>query len=204
VLEVRTGTGELIWRWDRDGKKPVQAIPPQVAVDMVGMMTKVVEEGTARRATLDGIRAAGKTGTTNAYRDAWFVGYTGNFVCGVWFGNDDYKPMHQMTGGSLPAQTWHEIMAYAHQGIELKPIPGLGPQAPSARPAVAESKKDGEAPPSRPASLLTKRGADALVRVERLMDDATRALAISGAPTTATDAQGASAKANPVASTSER
>jgi len=103
VLEVRTGTGELIWRWDRDGKKPVQAIPAQVAVDMVGMMTKVVEEGTARRATLDGIRAAGKTGTTNAYRDAWFVGYTGNFVCGVWFGNDDYKPMHQMTGGSLPA-----------------------------------------------------------------------------------------------------
>src|SRR5262249_52145228 len=187
-------------------KKPVQAIPPQVAVDMVGMMTKVVEEGTARRATLDGIRAAGKTGTTNAYRDAWFVGYTGNFVCGVWFGNDDYKPMHQMTGGSLPAQTWHEIMAYAHQGIELKPIPGLGPQAPSARPVVAENKKDKEAdaPASRPNSVLTKRGADALVRVERLMDEATRALAISGAPTRATDAQGASAKANPVASTSER
>ena len=126
LLEVRSGAGELIWRWDRDGKKPVQVIPPQVAVDMVGMMTKVVEEGTARRAILDGIRAAGKTGTTNAYRDAWFVGFTGNFVCGVWFGNDDYKVMHQMTGGSLPAQTWHEIMAYAHQGVELRPIPGIG------------------------------------------------------------------------------
>jgi len=99
VLEVRSGAGELIWRWDRDGKKPVQDIPPQVAFDMVNMMTKVVEEGTARRAILDGIRAAGKTGTTNAYRDAWFVGYTGNFVCGVWFGNDDYKTMNQMTGG---------------------------------------------------------------------------------------------------------
>ena len=183
------GTGELIWRWDRDGKKPVQAIPPQVAVDMVGMMTKVVEEGTARRATLDGIRAAGKTGTTNAYRDAWFVGYTGNFVCGVWFGNDDYKPMHQMTGGSLPAQTWHEIMAYAHQGIELKPIPGLGPQAPSTRPAVAENNKDKEAevPASRPNSVLTKRGADALVRVERLMDDATRALVTRAEPTKSSD-----------------
>ncbi len=83
ILEVRSGAGELIWRWDRDGKKPLQVIPPQVAVDMVGMMTKVVEEGTARRAILDGIRAAGKTGTTNSYRDAWFVGYTGNFVCGV-------------------------------------------------------------------------------------------------------------------------
>jgi len=187
VLEVRSGAGELIWRWDRDGKKPVQVIPPQVAVDMVGMMTKVVEEGTARRAILDGIRAAGKTGTTNAYRDAWFVGYTGNFVCGVWFGNDDYKVMHQMTGGSLPAQTWHEIMAYAHQGVELRPIPGIGGQVPRA--GVAEAKREGSPEGGRP-SVLTKRGAEALLRVERLMDDATRALAAGGQPNKTTDAQG--------------
>ena len=191
VLEVRSGAGELIWRWDRDGKKPVQVNTPQVAMDMNMMMNKVVEEGTGRRAILDGIKAAGKTGTTNAYRDAWFVAFTGNMVCGVWFGNDDYTVMHQMTGGSLPAMTWHEIMAYAHQGIELKPIPGLGPQAPSARPVVAENKKDKEsdtpAPASRPNSVLTKRGADALVRVERLMDDATRALAARGEPTKSSD-----------------
>jgi penicillin-binding protein 1A len=186
LLEVRTGAGELIWRWDRDGKKPLQVITPQVAMDMNMIMSKVVEEGTARRAILDGIKAAGKTGTTNAYRDAWFVGYTGNMVCGVWFGNDDYTAMHQMTGGSLPAMTWREIMAYAHQGIELKPIPGLGPQAPSAA-RVAEDKKEGEAPASRPNSVLTKRGADALVRVERLMDDATRALAARGEMTKASD-----------------
>ena len=203
VLEVRSGAGELIWRWDRDGKKPVQVITPQVAMDMNMMMSKVVEEGTARRAILDGIRSAGKTGTTNAYRDAWFVAFTGNMVCGIWFGNDDYTVMHQMTGGSLPAMTWHEIMAYAHQGIELKPIPGLGPQAPSARPVVAEGKKDGDAPASRPASLLTKRGADALVRVERLMDDATRELATRAEPTKASD----NATARPqgtVASASDR
>jgi penicillin-binding protein 1A len=187
VLEVRSGAGELIWRWDRDGKKPVQVIPPQVAVDMVGMMTKVVEEGTARRAILDGIRAAGKTGTTNAYRDAWFVGYTGNFVCGVWFGNDDYKVMHQMTGGSLPAQTWHEIMAYTHQGVELRPIPGIGGQVPRA--GVAEAKREGVPEGGRP-SILTKRGTEALLRVERLLDDATRALAAGGHPTKTTDAQG--------------
>ena len=188
VLEVRSGAGELIWRWDRDGKKPVQVLTPQVAMDMNMMMSKVVEEGTARRATLDGIKAAGKTGTTNAYRDAWFVGFTGNMICGIWFGNDDYQVMHQMTGGSLPAMTWHEIMAYAHQGIELKPIPGLGPQAPSvSRPVVAEGKKDGDVAPSRPTSVLTKRGADALVRVERLMDDATRALAVRGDMTKASD-----------------
>src|SRR4029079_18035549 len=131
ILELRTGAGELIWRWDRDGKKPVQVIPPSVAIDMVNMMTKVVEEGTARRAILDGIRAAGKTGTTNAYRDAWFVGYTGNFVCGVWFGNDDYSPTNRMTGGALPAMTWQKIMTYAHQGVEIKPLPGLSGPAPA-------------------------------------------------------------------------
>jgi penicillin-binding protein 1A len=188
ILEVRSGAGELIWRWDRDGNKPVQVIPPQVAVDMVGMMTKVVEEGTARRAILDGIRAAGKTGTTNAYRDAWFVGYTGNFVCGVWFGNDDYRVMNQMTGGSLPAQTWHEIMAYAHQGIELKPIPGVG-GAPAARAvaAAADTKKESTPDPGRPA-MLTRRGTEVLLRVERLMDDATRALATrESAKTTETE-----------------
>src|SRR5262249_43075503 len=108
ILEVRTGTGDLIWRFDRDGKKPVRVISPQVAHDMAMMMSKVVEEGTAKRAILDGIKAAGKTGTTNSYRDAWFVGFTGNYIAGVWFGNDDYTSTNRMTGGSLPAQTWHD------------------------------------------------------------------------------------------------
>ncbi len=186
VLEVRTGAGDLIWRFDRDGPKPIQVISPQVARDMAFMMNKVVEEGTGKRAILDGIKAGGKTGTTNSYRDAWFVGYTGNYVGGVWFGNDDYTSTNRMTGGALPAQTWHAIMAYAHQGVELKPYPGTAAtpvatrQAPPpvvvAAPAPG-SKTGSEVLPQRPA-LLTRRGADILVRVERLMDDATRALAI--------------------------
>ncbi len=192
ILEVRSGTGELIWRWDRDGKKPVQVIPPQVANDMNMMLSKVVEEGTARRAALEGIRSAGKTGTTNAHRDAWFVGYTGNFVAGIWFGNDDYSTMHQMTGGSLPAMTWQAIMSYAHQGIDLKTIPGLGPQAP-ARAVVADTKRESTQETARHA-VLTKRGADALLRVERLMDDATRALVARGEPSKTTDVQGATAQ----------
>src|SRR5205085_9023797 len=121
----RTPNGQTLWRWDRDGKKPEQVISPKVATDMIYMMSKVVEEGTAKRAILDGVRSAGKTGTTNAYRDAWFMGYTGNFVCGVWFGNDDYSPTNRMTGGSLPARTWHQIMAFAHQGIEIKQLQGV-------------------------------------------------------------------------------
>jgi len=177
IIEVRSGNGEVVWRFDRDGKKPEQVLRPQVALDMIFMMNKVVEEGTARRAQLEGIRAAGKTGTTNSYRDAWFVGYTGNYVCGVWFGNDDYSPTNRMTGGSLPAMTWHQIMAYAHQGVEIKPLPGL-PPAPPAAPAaqVAAAQKVGESPAPRP-TMLTKRSTDVLLRVERMMENASRGLA---------------------------
>ena len=146
VLEVRTGAGDLVWRFDRDGKKPVQAIPASVAADMSEMMSHVVSEGTARRATIDGIPTAGKTGTTNAYRDAWFVGYTGNFTCAVWYGNDDYSPTNRMTGGSLPAQTWHEIMVVAHQGVEMKEIPGIGmgQKLPPPAPAAARGHRRAE------------------------------------------------------------
>ena len=171
VLEVRTGAGELVWRFDRDGKKPEQVLRPQVAMDMNFMMNKVVEEGTGKRAILDGIKAAGKTGTTNAYRDAWFVGFTGNYVCGVWFGNDDYDSTNRMTGGSLPAMTWHDIMDYAHQGVELKPIPGVAPGPTPAAPQVAETEEAAGDTAPRP-TMLTRRAADVLLRVERLMDDA--------------------------------
>jgi penicillin-binding protein 1A len=174
ILEVRTGDGNLIWRFDRDGPKPRRALPAGVAADMIKMMNSVVESGTARRARLDGIVSAGKTGTTNNYRDAWFMGYTGNFVCGVWFGNDDYSPTNRMTGGALPAMTWHAIMEYAHQGIEIKQLPGVPvPVRPEAKVA---SGKPTEQPPPRP-TILSKRGAEILVRVERMMDDANRAMA---------------------------
>ncbi len=178
ILEVRSGSGETIWRWDRDeAKRTVQAIPPQVAADMAMMMNHVVEDGTAKRAMLDGIKAAGKTGTTNAYRDAWFVGYTGNFVCGVWYGNDDYSPLNRMTGGSLPAQTWHDIMAYAHQGIELRQVAGL-PKNPATVGPLLDNKGEG---PLRPA-MLTHRGMQTLLRVEELMDEAGRQLSARNGP----------------------
>jgi penicillin-binding protein 1A len=150
-------------------------------------MNHVVEEGTAKRAMLDGIKAAGKTGTTNAFRDAWFMGFTGNYVCGIWFGNDDYTPTNRMTGGSLPAQTWHDIMTYAHQGIEFKQIPGLpAPTGPQGK--VAEAA-NGSLETTQRAPSLTKRGIDILVGLERLMDDATRGLADRGAAGQRADAR---------------
>jgi penicillin-binding protein 1A len=178
VLEVRTGQGDLVWRWDRDGPKPRQAIPPNIAADMAGMMSHVVSEGTARRAALDGIPTAGKTGTTNAYRDAWFVGYTGNFTCAIWYGNDDYSPTNRMTGGSLPAQTWHDIMTAAHEGVEIRELAGVGmgeklPQTAQAAMAAAGNPKTLEIKPGPP-PVLTRRGADVLVRVEKLLDDAAK------------------------------
>jgi penicillin-binding protein 1A len=177
VLEVRTGAGDLVWRFDRDGPKPLQAIPASVASDMAGMMSHVVSEGTARRAALDGIPTAGKTGTTNAYRDAWFVGYTGNFTCAVWYGNDDYSPTNRLTGGAMPAQTWHDIMVAAHQGVEIKEIPGIGAGQKIASAASASANVASSAPDAKPGPppVLTKRGADILVRVEKMLDDAIKA-----------------------------
>lgn len=196
VLEVRTGAGDLVWRWDRDGPKPKQAIPPNIAADMAGMMSHVVSEGTARRAALDGIPTAGKTGTTNAYRDAWFVGYTGNFTCAVWYGNDDYSPTNRMTGGSLPAQTWHDIMVAAHQGVEVREIPGIGmgQKLPPERVANAQANAAPKVLETKPGPppVLTKRGADILVRVEKLLDDAAKTTTKSAADDSTKQAKPAS------------
>jgi penicillin-binding protein 1A len=178
ALEVRTDSGELVWRFDRDGPKPKQVISPEVAIDMIKMMNSVVENGTGRRAQLDGVPTCGKTGTTNDWRDAWFVGYTGNFAGAIWMGNDDYSPTKRMTGGTLPAATWHNIMAYAHQGVELRPLPGLPP--PQHAPAIADSSFKGGDQPH--AVLLTRKGTEALIHVERVLDDAVRALSAQAAP----------------------
>ena len=198
VLEVRTGAGDLVWRFDRDGKQPTQAIPASVAADMAGMMSHVVSEGTARRAAIDGVPTAGKTGTTSAYRDAWFVGYTGNFSCAVWYGNDDYSPTNRMTGGSLPAQTWHDIMVTAHQGVEIKDVPGIvsTTRTPATASAPNVASNAGDTKPGPP-PILTRRGADILVRVEKMLDDASKSAGSTSAnePAPVTPAQKQSSNA---------
>ncbi len=172
ALEVRTGNGQLVWRFDRDGKQPRQVLSPQVALEMIKMMNSVVENGTGRRAELAGIPASGKTGTTNDWRDGWFVGYTGNFVAGVWIGNDDFSPTKRMVGGSLPAMVWHDIMTYAHEGVELRQLPGL-PVPQHVTVAAEGAFKGGEPHPA----LLTRKATETLVQVERALDDADHALA---------------------------
>ncbi|PLL11930.1 glycosyl transferase [Tabrizicola sp. TH137] len=100
-----------------------RVIPEQAARYLTYMMTKVIENGTGGRARLDDRQAAGKTGTTQAARDAWFVGYTADYVAGVWMGYDDNTPLTGVTGGGLPAEIWHEVMVRVHEGVAPKPLP---------------------------------------------------------------------------------
>ena len=88
------------------------------------MMKQTVGSGTGRRAEFDDWPAAGKTGTSQEYKNAWFIGYTAYLVAGVWLGNDDGSPTKKVTGGSLPAEIWHEFMAVAHQGLAVADLPG--------------------------------------------------------------------------------
>ena len=89
------------------------------------MMYAVTQAGTGTRAKIEGVPTLGKTGTTTSYRDAWFAGFTGNYVAAVWFGNDDYRPTNNLTGGTLPTIAWQKFMAYAHTNIEIKPVFGI-------------------------------------------------------------------------------
>jgi len=131
ALEIRNSRDQVIYTAPRPDVRNPQIIHSAVAADMNFMMNKVTEQGTGRRALIPGVRTAGKTGTSDEYKNAWFVGYTGNYVGSVWFGNDDSTPTENMTGGSLPAQLWHDIMQFAHTDIELKPLYGVETDAPA-------------------------------------------------------------------------
>jgi penicillin-binding protein 1A len=100
-----------------------RVISETAAHALIYMMTQVIETGTGTRARLDGREAAGKTGTTQAARDAWFVGFTADYVVGVWLGYDDNTPLSGVTGGGLPAEIWHEVMVRISEGSEAKPLP---------------------------------------------------------------------------------
>jgi len=113
-----------------DGKPLYKRKPPQenrviaehVVRDLTAMLYGVVTEGTGRGAALWSHEAAGKTGTTQNYHDAWFVGFTADYVASVWVGNDDASPMRGVTGGSLPATIWRDVMTAAEKGLPATPL----------------------------------------------------------------------------------
>jgi penicillin-binding protein 1A len=105
-------------------------VSPELVSTMNDMLSAVIDHGTGKSAVLPR-PAAGKTGTTQDYRDAWFIGYTADLVAGVWLGNDDNSPMNQVTGGSLPAKTWRRFMLAATKTIPVRPLPGAAHMAAS-------------------------------------------------------------------------
>jgi len=127
IEEIRTIPGELIYNHDRDEPQRKRIFDLKVIEQLNSMLRTVVTAGTGRRSQLDYTNNVGKTGTSSAYRDAWFMGFTGQYVTGVWLGNDDFTPMARVTGGSFPAQTWKTYMTAAHDTDNVPNIPGVEP-----------------------------------------------------------------------------
>ncbi len=122
--------------FERSGSGAGEAVVPGVVASMNDMLVETILDGTGKAAWLPGRPAAGKTGTSQEFRDAFFIGFTGNLVAGVWVGNDDGLPMNGVTGGGLPARIWHDFMAAAHEGVEPRPIPGLADASSAFRPTI--------------------------------------------------------------------
>jgi len=122
VERVRSAGGKLLYQRPQDNLDRI--IEPGMVAMMNAMMQETLLTGTARKAELPGWAAAGKTGTSQEFRDAWFIGYTSHLVAGVWLGNDDSSPTRKTTGGGLPVEIWSRFMRAAHQGAAVAALPG--------------------------------------------------------------------------------
>jgi penicillin-binding protein 1A len=135
IRSVRMSSGRVLYVQDVPRADPV--VDPLIVGSMNDMLNAALLYGTGRRAGLAEYPAAGKTGTTQDFRDAWFVGYTSHLAGGVWMGNDSSAPMRRAVGGGLPAEIWRQIMTYAHSGREPVPLPGTRVAPESAAAQVA-------------------------------------------------------------------
>ncbi|MFT4121133.1 transglycosylase domain-containing protein [Bradyrhizobium sp.] len=122
VRRIKTIDGKLLYMRQPDERNPV--VEPRYVAMMNAMMRETLISGTAKKAEIPGWPAAGKTGTSQDYRDAWFIGYTSNLVTGVWLGNDDNSPTKKATGGGLPVEVWSRFMRAAHEGVPVANLPG--------------------------------------------------------------------------------
>jgi penicillin-binding protein 1A len=130
IVAIRTLSGKILYKHKDDD--PHAVMSPQNADAVTQLMVGTVTDGTGRSARLDERPSAGKTGTTQDFRDAWFVGFTADLVCGVWIGNDDNAPMAHATGGTLPAHIFKSFMEDAESGLPARPLTSLIAQAPAA------------------------------------------------------------------------
>jgi penicillin-binding protein 1A len=153
IERVRTASGRVLY--ERPKARPDALVAPEHASAITDMLSTVLVSGTGRRAALGDRPAAGKTGTSQDFRDAWFVGYTAQFTAGVWVGNDDQRAMNRVMGGSLPARLWHDVMVMAHQGQAPAALASTGRASPTA--LAARGARAGQEPPNEPPLMPRER-----------------------------------------------
>ena len=150
ITRIRAANGKVLYRRPPDPAN--QAIAPRDVAMMNTMMRQTLISGTARKADLPGWMAAGKTGTSQEFRDAWFIGYTAKLVTGVWLGNDDNSPTRKATGGGLPVEIWTRFMRTALQGVPVAALPlATGAPSPFAG-GTTTLVQAGATPPAAPAT----------------------------------------------------
>lgn len=175
VTRITTLRGEVIYEANPDENR-VRLLDEQIVLSMNDILNAVNYGGTGGRAVVEGVPSAGKTGTTSSYRDAWYVGYTGNYVASVWYGNDNYTAMNNLTGGSLPAMSWQKFMAYAHTNIEVKPVFGVDMEPRPFIIADSANGEDGEQAPERAPTLAPA----AAIKLLDLSEKMRQSLAVGG------------------------
>ncbi|WP_213771994.1 penicillin-binding protein 1A [Bradyrhizobium sp. dw_78] len=151
VLKIRTTGGKLLYA--RQPDQLGQVIDPRNVEMMNTMMEETLLSGTARKGEIPGWTAAGKTGTSQDFRDAWFIGYTANLITGVWLGNDDNSPTKKATGGGLPVEVWTRFMRAAHQGVPVATLPASQATGILSNLAQAASQVSAPSPSAAPAPL---------------------------------------------------
>jgi penicillin-binding protein 1A len=153
IREVRAANNKVIYK--REGSGIGQVVDRARLPMMNAMMRETLLTGTGRKAEIAGWEAAGKTGTTQDFRDAWFVGYTSRLVGTVWLGNDDNSPMRRVSGGGLPTEIWAKFMKGALQGAQPQPLPGglwrgSGGALESGAPMASAAPQAGRPTPPKP------------------------------------------------------
>lgn len=170
IRRIKTVDGKTLYSRTGDGRGRV--VERRHAGNMNLMMSETLLTGTGRKAQLENGRpAGGKTGTSQDFRDAWFIGYTGNMTTAVWFGNDDNSPTKKASGGKLPALVWKEVMDKAHAGLPVADLPGVpnvpvsvsAPKRPSTPPSHADTD-NGPVPPAPLGDSGERRGPLNLLR----------------------------------------
>jgi penicillin-binding protein 1A len=158
IRRIVTPSGKVLY--DRAGSGPGKVIDPGYVAMMNAMLEQTVISGTGRNAAVPGWPAAGKTGTSQDFRDAWFVGYTAPLIAGAWFGNDNNKPTRKASGSTLPAIAWHRFMTVALDGVPVADLLGNRRFAAAAPPATEAAQPASPSPGGDAIGALAARESD--------------------------------------------